>query len=177
MRAAIENGDKSKFAGTFEYYPEKGKYYFDGHRNCSVRFTPKETQAQLGICPVCGKAVTKGVLHRVEELATRPEGAKSDNAIHFDRLIPLDDLLAQIFKVGNQSKKVKHTYRTLLEKLGNEFKILKYLQRDQIESAGVPLLGEAIFKMRENRILFSPGYDGIFGTAKIFSDKERLKAM
>ena len=163
MRSAMEKGDKNLFAGTFEFYPEEGKYHVDGHRQCEVCFTPAETQSHLGNCPVCGKPLTLGVLHRVEDLATRPVGIHPVRAFPFYRLVPLDDLLADIFRVGAQSKKVKQNYRALLEKLGNEFQILHYLDRDKIDSAGVALLAEAIIRMRDNRVSFSPGYDGLFG--------------
>lgn len=173
MRSAMEKGDKNLFAGTFEFYPEEGKYHVDGHRQCEVCFTPAETQSHLGNCPVCGKPLTLGVLHRVEDLATRPVGIHPVRAFPFYRLVPLDDLLADIFRVGAQSKKVKQNYRALLEKLGNEFQILHYLDRDKIDSAGVALLAEAIIRMRDNRVSFSPGYDGLFGRVHIFTDRER----
>ncbi len=173
IRAAMENGDKNQFSGTLEFFPEKGKYHVDGHRKCEVCFTPAQTQSHKGNCPVCSKPLTLGVLHRVEDLATRPGGVRPDRCFPFYRLIPLDDLLAEIYRVGPQSKKVKQTYRSLLERLGNELKILHYLDRETIESAGVPLLAEAIIRMRDNRVSFSPGYDGIFGTVRIFTDCER----
>ena len=173
IRSAMETGDKNHFSGTFEFYPEEGKYHVDGHRKCEVCFTPAQTQSHMGNCPVCGKPLTLGVLHRVEDLATRTEGIRPDRAFPFYRLVPLDDLLAEIFRVGAQSKKVKQNYRALLEKLGNEFQILHYQDRDKIDSAGIPLLAEAIIRMRDNRVSFSPGYDGLFGKVHIFSDRER----
>jgi DNA helicase-2/ATP-dependent DNA helicase PcrA len=177
IRTAMEKGDKRQFRGTFEYFPEEGKYYVDGHRKCAVCFSPTETQTHMGNCPVCGKPLTLGVLHRLEILATRPEGYRPERWVPFYRVIPLDDLLAEIFKVGAQSKKVKNNYRALLERIGNEFKILHDLDRETIESAGVPLLAEAISRMRDSRVSFSPGYDGVFGTVRIFSDRERNRLL
>ena len=177
IRAAMEKGDKKHFKGTFEFFPEEGKYHVDGHRKCEIYLTPAETQSHKGICPVCGKPLTLGVLHRVEDLATRPEGFRPERCFPFYRLIPLDDLLAEILRVGAQSKKVKRTYRTLLEKVGNEFEILHYLDRATIESAKVPLLAEAIVRMRDKRVSFSPGYDGVFGTVRIFTDQERRRLL
>ena len=177
IRAAMEKRDENQFAGTFEFFPEEGKYHVDGHRKCEVCFTPAQTKSHKGNCPVCGKPLTLGVLHRVEELATRPEGFQPDRCFPFYRLIPLDDLLAEIFRVGPQSKKVKRNYRTLLECLGSELNILHYLDRETIESAGVPLLAEAIFRMRGNRVSFSPGYDGLFGSVRIFGDGERNRLL
>ena len=173
IRSAMEKGDKSQFGGTFEFYPEEGKYHVDGHRKCAVHFSPAETRSHLGICPVCGKPLTRGVLHRVEDLATRPGGIRPDRYFPFYRLIPLDDILAEILRVGSKTKKVQRAYGALIKNIGNEFSILHYLDRDKIESVGGPLLGEAIFRMRTNRVFFSPGYDGIFGTVHIFTDRER----
>lgn len=173
IRSAMERGDKNQFAGTFEFFPQEGKYHVDGHRNCGVCFSPAETHLHQGACPVCGKPLTLGVLHRVETLATRPEGLQPKHAVPFHRLIPLDDLLAEVLRVGAQSQKVKRAHRTLLEKMGNEFKILHYLDRNKIESAGGPLLAEAIIRMRENQVSFFPGYDGLFGKLKIFTNRER----
>ena len=124
MRAAMETGDKDRFLGTFEFYPEEGKYHVDGHRKCGVSFTPAQTKAHSGNCPVCGKALTLGVLHRVEDLATRDEGYRPQRAFPFHRLIPLEDLLSDILQVGVQSKKVKQTYQALTADLGSEFQIL-----------------------------------------------------
>jgi uncharacterized protein (TIGR00375 family) len=173
IRAAMENGDDDQFAGTFEFFPEEGKYHVDGHRKCEVRFTPAQTRFHKGMCPVCGKPLTRGVLHRVEELATRPEGCRPQRWFPFYRLIPLDGLLSEIFRVGSQAKKVKQTYRALLSRLGSELKILHFLDRETIETADVPLLAEAILRMRGNRVSFSPGYDGLFGKVQIFTDCER----
>jgi DNA helicase-2/ATP-dependent DNA helicase PcrA len=177
IRSAMARGDKDRFAGTFEFYPEEGKYHVDGHRKCGVCFTPAQTDAHLGNCPVCGKPLTLGVLNRVETLATRPEGIRPQRAFPFYRLIPLVDLLSDILKVGAQSKKVTQTYLTLLEKLGTELDILHRLDRHSIQSAGVPLLAEAIIRMRENRVSFAPGYDGRYGTLSIFSETERAQLL
>ncbi len=173
MREAIEKGDQNAFLGTFEFYPEEGKYHGDGHRKCDVCFMPSQTRRHSGICPVCGKPLTLGVLHRVEELATRQEGIRPDHAFPFYRLIPLDDLLSEILCVGAKSKKVQQAYQSLLDQLGSEFNILHDLDRETIERAGIPLLGEAICRMRDNRVTFSPGYDGCYGTVHIFSQQER----
>ncbi|BBO76761.1 DNA helicase [Desulfosarcina widdelii] len=177
MRLAMESGDRDQFAGTFEFYPEEGKYHVDGHRKCAVYFTPAETKRLSGKCPVCGKPLTLGVLHRVEELATRDEGIRPERAFPFYRLIPLEDLLSEILQVGAGSKKVQQTYRALLKGLGSEFDILHDMSRERIETAGIPLLSEAIERMRANQVTFSPGYDGLFGTVKLFSDEERQRLL
>jgi len=177
MRSALESGDRDHFGGTFEFYPEEGKYHVDGHRKCGVYFTPAETRRLSGKCPVCGKPLTLGVLHRVEDLATRDEGIRPERAFPFYRLIPLDDMLSEILQVGAGSKKVQQTYHSLLNDLGSEFDILHYMSRDRIETAGIPLLGEAIERMRDNRVTFYPGYDGLFGTVKLFSDEDRKRLL
>jgi uncharacterized protein (TIGR00375 family) len=175
IKSAIKSGDPERFLGTLEFYPEEGKYHLDGHRNCNVRYWPQKTREQGKICPVCGKPLTLGVLYRVEELADRPEGAKPKKYHPFQNIIPLVEILSEVLRVGPGSKKVMGNYRNLLEKLGPEFDILTTLKKDIIDAAGVPLLGEAITRVRQNKIDLLPGYDGEFGKIKIFTTDERNK--
>jgi len=175
IKSALKSGDPEKFLGTLEFFPEEGKYHLDGHRNCNVRSWPNKTREQGGICPICGKPLTLGVLYRVEELADRPEGVKPKKYHPYYNIIPLVEILSEVLKVGPNSKKVMGIYRNLLEKLGPEFDILTTLNRDVIDAAGLPLLGEAITRVRQNKIFLLPGYDGEFGKIKIFRKDERNK--
>ena len=175
IKSAIKSGDPERFLGTLEFFPEEGKYHLDGHRNCDVRSWPNKTRKQGGICSVCGKPLTLGVLYRVEELADRLEGVKPKKYHPYFHIVPLVEILSEVLKVGPNSKKVMGNYRNLLEKLGSEFDILTTLQRDVIDAAGLPLLGEAITRVRQNKIVLLPGYDGEFGKIKIFKKDERKK--
>jgi DNA helicase-2/ATP-dependent DNA helicase PcrA len=177
IRSAMESGDPEKFLGTFEFYPEEGKYHLDGHRKCNVRSWPKQTRKQGGMCPVCEKPLTLGVLYRVEELSDRKEGEKPDRHHPFYNTVPLVEILSEVLKVGPASKKVTGTYRLLIEKLGPEFDILTTLKKETIDDAGVPLLGEAISKVRRSEIDLIPGFDGEFGKIKIFSQDERNRLL
>jgi DNA helicase II / ATP-dependent DNA helicase PcrA len=177
IRSALETGDPEKFLGTFEFYPEEGKYHFDGHRKCNLCYHPKDSLAKQGICPVCNKPLTLGVLFRVMELADREEGILPERTHPFVSIIPLTDILAGIFMVGPQSKKVAAGYAQATEMLGSEFVILHELSIDEINRAGIPLLGEAVLRMRTNRIHVSPGYDGEYGKVHIFDAGERRRLL
>jgi DNA helicase-2/ATP-dependent DNA helicase PcrA len=177
IKSALETGSPNRFLGTFEFYPEEGKYHLDGHRKCDIRLWPEETRKLNGICSVCNKPLTLGVLYRVEELADRPEGIKPARNHPFYSIIPLVEVLSEVLRVGPGSKKVMGNYHTLLEKLGPEFNILNKLNIKTIEKAGGPLLGEAIARMRRNDVDILPGYDGEFGTIKIFNQNEREKLL
>jgi len=173
MRSALRSGDPSQFRGTIEFFPEEGKYHLDGHRKCSVRLWPRETIKNKGMCPVCGKPLTCGVLYRVEELADRSEGAKPEKYHPYFNMIPLVEVLAEIFNVGPGSKRVLKNYQALLEKFGSEISILRGIEPDNFVQAGVPMLGEAIKRIRQKKVEISPGYDGEFGGIKIFHPNER----
>jgi DNA helicase-2/ATP-dependent DNA helicase PcrA len=177
IKETIKKGDPESFIGTYEFYPEEGKYHIDGHRKCNVSFWPEQTRNHDGKCPVCGKPLTLGVLYRVEELSDRLVGEKPEKTLPFFNIIPLMEILSDVLEVGSGSKKVIRNYMALLEKLGPEFKILNTTKKEEINSAGVPLLGEAILKMRQNKIVLLPGYDGEYGKIKIFDLQERKRLL
>ncbi|HYQ48363.1 MAG TPA: endonuclease Q family protein [Thermodesulfovibrionales bacterium] len=160
------------FAGTIEFFPEEGKYHNDGHRSCEVSLTPRETLRHNGICPVCGKNLTIGVMHRVEKLADREEGYRPDSRPPFYSIIPLPEIISETLNVGPASRKVDAMYQDLLGSLGNEFRILMEIPLPELEAAGSPRLAEAIAKMRAGDVSIAPGYDGEFGKIRIF---ERFK--
>ncbi len=164
------------FCGTLEFYPEEGKYHLDGHRNCDVRLWPKKTAELDGICPVCRKPLTLGVLHRVEELADHEDGRKPERHHPFYSLAPLCDILSEIFKVGSGSKKVQNAYQKIISDTGSELDVLLKIPIDQLNRSSIPLLGEAVRRMREKELSILPGYDGFYGKICIFEpgEQERL---
>ncbi len=161
------------FSGTIEFFPEEGKYHYDGHRDCGVSLSPKETIHFDHLCPVCSKKVTVGVMHRVEKLADREHGFRPAGAPLFFSIIPLPEIIAEGLKCGAGTKKVNALYFSLLEQLGSEFTILMDSPLDDIERAGTPLIREAIARMRAGKVHIAPGYDGEFGKIRIFEEVER----
>lgn len=162
-------------AATIEFYPEEGKYHFDGHRECGVRLAPQESIGNSFQCPKCGRSVTVGVMHRVENLAegNRPEPYEPEGARPFKSIVPLPEILAELAGVGVGTKKVQNRYFELLDKLGNEFHILLDAPLTSITQAGGEDLAAAIDKMRRGDLNILAGYDGEYGTVSIFTVKER----
>ena len=156
------------FLGTIEFFPEEGKYHFDGHRTCGVSLSPQETLRHNYLCPVCGKKVTVGVMHRVEKLADRLNGFKPDGSPDFYSLIPLSEIIGETLRRGVTSKAVTHEYFKLLEGLGNEFGILMDASLKGIERASSPLIREAISRVRTGNVHIAPGFDGEYGKIRIF---------
>jgi uncharacterized protein (TIGR00375 family) len=177
LRDALKSADPTRFLGTIEFYPEEGKYHLDGHRSCGVRLEPKQTLDFQGMCPQCGKPLTVGVLNRVEQLADRPAGARPAKARPYRNLVPLGGILAEILQVGAKTQKVLQAYRSTVEKLGPELIILDQLEAQQIDNAGIPLLSEAVRRMRTKKIEIRPGFDGEYGTIQIFNPQERARIL
>jgi uncharacterized protein (TIGR00375 family) len=171
--AAMRSGSLTEFPATLEFFPEEGKYHFDGHRQCQICWEPPTTLAHQGRCPVCGKAVTVGVSHRVEMLADRPADYRPPQARPFHHLIPLPEILAEVYRTGPQAKTVPQQYEALLTKLGPELAILLDAPLPDLAAAGGPLLAEAIRRMRGGEVTIAPGYDGEFGVIKLFNETER----
>lgn len=168
-----ENGD-CEFLGTVEFFPEEGKYHLDGHRKCNWSMEPGETLAHKGLCPVCGRPATLGVLHRVLALADRPEPAQPLNQPGYHSLIPLREVLSEVLDVGAGSKAVTAEYYRLLERLGPELFILREAPLADIGRAA-PVLAEAVERMRAGKVLRSSGYDGEYGVITVFTPEERAQ--
>jgi DNA helicase-2/ATP-dependent DNA helicase PcrA len=170
LKRALETGEG--FGGTIEFFPEEGKYHLDGHRKCGVRLLPAETSERGEVCPVCKGPLTVGVLHRVEALADREEGARPPGASEFQNLVPLPEVLSELLGAGAASKGVEKSYRHLLSKLGPEFFILQEAPIEMIRREASSLLGEAIERMRSGHVQREAGYDGEYGKIRLFSPDE-----
>ncbi len=170
LERAIQTGDG--FAGTIEFFPEEGKYHYDGHRNCGLCLTPAEADQYGGRCPVCGKKLTIGVQHRVEQLADRQEGFVRPGAKAFESLSPLPEVIAASTGLSAGGTKAAQLYEHLLQTLGPEFEILRTVPADLIEAAAGPCVAEGIRRLRAGRVLRSPGFDGEYGKIELLSKSE-----
>ena len=172
IRDAIASGDE-RFVGTVSFFPQEGKYHFDGHRKCGVCLDPVETLRLNGRCPACGKQVTVGVANRVVELSDRTDILQRPNRKPFHSLIPLKEILGELLGVGANSRKVSEVYRTQILRWGPELSILMDLPLEAIEGEGDALLAEAIRRMRAGEILIQEGYDGEYGSIRVFDEGEK----
>ncbi len=174
--AALREKNPQRFLGTIEFFPEKGKYHYDGHRACGVSLSPPESTAHGRVCPKCGRPVTVGVLHRVEELADRPPGVRPEGAIPYRSLVPLPEILAQVLGRGPATKGVQAEYSRLVERFGSELTILLDLSREDLAPTTSPRVVEAIAKVRAGDLAIRPGYDGQFGEIRISLKEERRES-
>ena len=170
IRNALETG--VGYEGTVEFFPEEGKYHLDGHRNCNVCLSPRETRGYGGKCPVCGKPLTVGVMHRVEDLADREEeDAPPETAGHMQSLVPLPEILSEILQVGAKSKRVAREYDSLLGQLGPELTVLNQIPFEDIDRAS-PLMAEAVMRLRRQQVIREAGFDGEYGKIRLFQEGE-----
>lgn len=170
IREVLRTKDKSKFLYTIEFFPEEGKYHFDGHRLCGVRFSPSQTKEHKGICPKCGKPLTVGVMNRVEQLADRPEGFVPANAIPFKNLVPLEEIIAEAKGLSKGSLSAAREYLSFVVKYGTEFNILLNLSHEELLTGLPKAVAEGIIKMRDGRLSIKPGFDGEYGIISIFGE-------
>jgi uncharacterized protein (TIGR00375 family) len=166
----LKTGDQKRFLKTIEYFPEEGKYHFDGHRKCQTYFTPKETRDHHNICPRCSKPLTIGVLNRIDTLADRPEGYRPEHAIPFTRLVSLRKIIAESMGMRVQAKKVTHEYHRLINQGGNEFRILMDMTEEEMSHIIPERILEGILLVREGDVTITPGYDGLFGKVEVFTN-------
>lgn len=160
---AMKERDPARLLGTIEFYPQEGKYHYDGHRACKTVLSPREAMANQNLCPVCGKPLTIGVLHRVEELADREEGTIPPSAIPHRSLVPLEEIIAQALGIGPNTKGVAREYERAIACFGNEFRILLDLPEEELHTGLPPRTVRGILKVRVGDLQIEPGYDGVYG--------------
>lgn len=170
---SIVQNDK-RFEGTVEFYPEEGKYHYDGHRLCNVSWSPDITTKNKETCPKCKKRLTVGVLNRVYKLAGRKMGEKPKKSKTYYYVIPLKEVLSEVFKKGVGTKLVEDKYFKLISKFGNELSINLDVPIRSLSTYST-LIAEAISRIRSNKVQIEPGYDGVFGKISIFKEGEREK--
>lgn len=173
---AFKTNDQ-RVIGTIEFFPEEGKYHGDGHRSCGVQFRPEETKKHGGICPACGKPLVVGVEYRVDELATRPSDYRPKNSKQVEYIIPLAEVIAELKGLKSVSgKAVIEECEKIYTALGDEFSIFRKLPTEQIRERGFPLLALAVERIRARDVVLSPGYDGVYGTIKVFKNSAERHA-
>jgi PHP family Zn ribbon phosphoesterase len=168
----IRKKDRKKLLFTIEFFPEEGKYHYDGHRQCGVIFSPSETRANQSLCPNCGKKLTVGVMHRVEELADRREGFIPKNAIPSIHLIPLEEIIAEALDVRVGTKSEEAEYERLIERGGSEFRILLDATPDELASYIPAAILDGIVRMRQGKVSIIPGHDGVYGKINLFPERK-----
>lgn len=165
---AIQTGEGLE--GTVEFFPEEGKYHFDGHRKCGISLSPVEAERLGGICPVCGKKLTMGVDHRVEQLADRAEGFVKKDGKKYESLVPLPEVISACMGYSTASKKVQGCFEQMIQTLGTEFDILRNVPSEDIKSCAGERIAEGIENVRTGNVKRIPGYDGEYGKIELFDE-------
>jgi len=167
---AIKSKNPDKFLYTVEFFPEEGKYHYDGHRKCDILFSPRESLQHNNICPVCGKKLTIGVMHRVNELADREQGEHSSLKVPYKNLIPLNEIIAQAIEKTSECKSVWDIYFRFIHEFENERNILTELDLGELMRLTPERVGLGIERMRKGDVKIVPGHDGCFGQISLFSE-------
>ncbi|MFH1612712.1 MAG: endonuclease Q family protein [bacterium] len=175
IKRIFQKKDKEKFLFTLEFFPEEGKYHYDGHRVCNIRFSPEETLENNNICPVCKKNLTIGVMNRINFLSDRKNGIIPSCAIPFKKIIPLKEIISEVLQVGIDTNAVNAEYKKIIQCFGTEFNTLLDVSEKDLKNEITINIAEAIIKVRNEKVKIIPGYDGVFGEIHIQKEKEKKK--
>lgn len=173
IKRVLKEKDKNNFLYTVEFFPQEGKYHWDGHRNCRVSLSPVQSQKYHNRCPACGKNLTIGVMHRVEFLADRKEGFIPSSSIPFKRTVPLKEIIAEVLQGSVETKKVQQIYEKIIYHLGGEIKVLLETPYEELKKFCPSLIAEGIKRVREGRVNIECGYDGVYGKVSIFGEEKK----
>ena len=171
---ALKTKDKTKFLYTVEFFPQEGKYHWDGHRKCNVRLSPAEASKVNNTCPTCGRKITIGVMHRVTDLSDREENFVLNSAPGYKHMVPLAEIIANALKVGADTVSVEKEYNKLINTFGNEFNILLNINEDELKKRCAPKIASGIIRVRQGNVNVLPGYDGVYGEVKVFDGEEEV---
>ncbi len=168
----LKSQDPDKFLYTVEFFPEEGKYHYDGHRKCGVIFSPQETIQHKYLCPECGRKLTVGVMHRVEDLADREYGDAPPHRISYKNLIPLSEIIAQAIGKTSECKSVMGLYFHFIQEFGSEHQILTRVPIEELKQLNPENVGFAVDRMRKGKVKIVPGHDGCYGKIDLFDGEE-----
>lgn len=175
LTAAVNGGG---VAYTVEFYPEEGKYHYSGHRKCGVAYGTADLERNGPECPVCGRKLTLGVLHRVNEVSGRRTvgGLEPDadgfirgggEGPPFARLIPLREIIAAVKGVGVNTRTVMRSYSAITDAVGSELDALLWASSRDLEGATEEPVARAILQARTGHVQVAPGFDGQYGTVSL----------
>jgi len=173
IREVLREGDGKRFLYTIEFFPQEGKYHYDGHRQCGISLSPKESRNYKNLCPKCGQKLTIGEMHRVETLADRKEDYCSPQGIPFKHLVPLAEIIAEALGQGVDTKAVQERYRAVTQRLGGELKVLLEVPKEELFRSIPSKIAEGIMRVREGKVNIKCGYDGVYGKVNIFGKEEK----
>jgi len=168
----LKSKDRTRFLCTLEFFPEEGKYHWDGHRACKMSLSPQEAMKTNNICPVCGRKVTIGVMHRLEGLADRPEGFVDAKSPAFKSVVPLCEIIGDALGISADSVRVEREYAQLVKNFGNEFVILLDLDEKELKAKCPANIVNGIMNVRKGNVDIAPGYDGEYGKVRVFKEGE-----
>ena len=167
----LKKKDNKRLLYTIEFFPQEGKYHYDGHRGCKLRLSPREAVENNNICPVCKKPITVGVLHRIEELADRTEDSVPEGPIGFKNLIPLLEIIAEARCKLPASQVVQREYMDIVQRMGGEFEVLIFASPEDLKSNLPSRIAEGILRVRNGQVKIEPGFDGEYGKITVFSEE------
>jgi uncharacterized protein (TIGR00375 family) len=168
----LKTKDKNRFLYTIEFFPEEGKYHWDGHRACKSRLSPEEAMNMHNKCPICGKNVTIGVMHRLAALADRKKDYVLPSSPPFKSVVPLAEIIGEALGVSPDSLTVEREYMQLIKNLGSEFKILLDMPEEELKEGCPARIYKGIINVRSGNLDILPGYDGEYGRVKVFREGE-----
>jgi uncharacterized protein (TIGR00375 family) len=176
VKKTLKEKNKEKFLYTVEFFPQEGKYHYDGHRGCDLCFSPRESRKHKNLCPKCGQPLTIGVMHRVETLADRDEDFDGiEDNIPFKHLVPLSEIIGEALDQGVDTKAVGERYRGITQRLGGEFKVLLEVPEAELSRSISPRIVDGIMRVRKGKVKIKCGYDGVYGKVRVFDEEEKKK--
>lgn len=169
---------------TTEFNPAEGRYFLTGHRAGLERhgsgfcyYSPDRVPKD-GLCPICGKKLTVGVLDRLLHLSRAQ--STGNRARSLDKVVPAQEAktlvpLVEVIAAGLgvksvSSRKVTAVYDAIIGAVGTESELWEMTASDILAHLTAKVTSpviEAVMRVRDGDFGFTPGYDGQYGILRI----------
>jgi len=157
--------------------PKEGKYHCTACSECHKKYSLKEAETLNWKCAKCKADIKRGVMDRIMLLKDTEQEKHPKFRPPYQYMLPLAEIIqTAIGSKGVETKKVQAKWIELVEKFGNEIKILIETPETELIEADKEV-GEMIMAFRKGLVLYIPGGGGKYGKPIICKNEKEFEKL
>ena len=171
IRKAFERRGGNRVILNVGLDPRLGKYHRTACTRCYHKYSIDAAERLKFRCKLCGGRIKKGVIDRINELATYEKPKKPKHRPRYLRIVPLAEIISIVINVKSvYSYRVKSLWHSLVEHFGSEIKVLVDADIDDIAKVSDGRIAEGVKYFRHGLFKVIEGGGGRYGKV-VFGDE------